>query len=286
MFCEDIVESKRHGRTLVAVMNGMSIAQARRAGMIEEDYDAASMSQPTLKRNTMFVGDDDDEDDVQYESQQGTSSQQTQAARLNPASAVFSPGDGFATTSSISKQPKWMTGFGQSEDRSPDSAGGPPKGLFGPKTVQQEQPSVVPSSSSLSPFSFRLGTPALPLIQPSSLSNTSTSLPSTTSAFTGFNFSQTSEASSLSSKASPAAEAHEQELLPKSAPQPSGSGSIFNLFPQDKSNASAVPKSTPTFTWAGTSATKPTIQASESVQPIFNLTPSSSSGSIPGKFQI
>lgn len=233
-------------------MNGMSIAEARRAGMIEEEYDSVAVPQPSAKRNSMFVGDNDDED----EQQQDATTQQSSIPALNPAAPVFSPGNAFAFKPSSDHQPKWMTDFGKQDDRSPDSPGGPPKGLFGLKTTQQEPPVALPAPAH-SPISTGLGTTFSPF-------------PATGSGFAGFKFSQPSTEPSLLSGISPAApEEKPEESASKSASQLN----ISSLAPQEKAASSEVPRTTPVFTWGKESA-GPKIP-----QPIFNSTSSQHPGS-------
>jgi len=266
-------------------MNGMSIAEARRAGMVEEEYDSTPLPQLASKRNNMFVGDDDDEDEAQDEQQEHTNAQQFPASAFNPAAAVFSPGSAFALNPSVDRQPKWMTSFGKPEDRSPDSAGGPPKGLFGPKTAQQEQPATAPSASSRSPFTTGLGTTNTPFNQPSSASATPAPAPATLSGLSGFTSGQPSAQPSLLSGIFAAAP-DEQEKVPEPTTQPASRTSIFDPSPQYKTTDLGVPKTTPTFSWGLTPGTKPDAEPLKPSQPVFNFTPSSSSASVPSKFHM
>ncbi|KAK5954710.1 actin cytoskeleton and mitosis protein [Knufia fluminis] len=303
VFCEEVVEAKRYGRTLVAVMNGMSIAEARRAGMVEEDFESAAVPQPSVKRNSMFV-DDDDEEEQDDEQHGGSTAQQSSLSSLNPAASVFAPANAFAAKPPSDQQPKWMTSFG--DDRSPSSPGGPPKGLFGLKEAEQSQPAAAPSAPAQSPFSTGLGATPSPFGQPASTAAATTSAPAVTSGFTGFNFGQPSTQPSLLSRISPAA----PDEVPADAPtqpapkstnfhftpdgkplnaqaatdstsQPTSQHTNFHFTPDGKPLNAEIPKSTPTFSWTTTPATKPELDTSKPPQPLFSLSLPSSSSSIP-----
>lgn len=131
VFSEGIVEKKRHYRTLFAVISGMSVAAAKRAGQI----DTSSINveeEPNAKQHSMFVDEDEDEDEPSENISQDKPSDRSV---LNPAATVFSPQIQSTHPSPISiqtEQPRWMTHFGQK--RSPDSAspGGISKSVFTP----------------------------------------------------------------------------------------------------------------------------------------------------------
>lgn len=268
-------------------MNGTSIADARRAGMIEEGFDPTAVLQPSTQQNNMFVGDDDDEY-AEAEQQVDTTSQQLSTNALNPAAAVFSPGDPLASKPSSDPQPKWMTSFGNLENRSPDSFVGPPKGLFGPKTTQQEQTGAAPPVSTQSPFSIGLGATASPFSQPSMTPAATTSttasvpVPAAAPLLTGFRLSQTQTQVPPFSKA-PLLLAEEQEKPAPTTRQPASQGSIFDLKPQGTTASPETLQLAPIFSRSAVSAPKQEIESSRPPQPLFSLTPSSTSAGISGK---
>lgn len=138
------MERKRHHRTLLAVINGLSVAEARRNGQVKTETRHDSVD---AKHHSMFVQDDDD-DEFMWTSGEGNTSTQPS---LNPAATAFIPQGDLAVqraTQPKSTQPSWMTNFGQ--ERTPEllSPGGPPKNLFLPKN-QESEPSVL---SQASPF--------------------------------------------------------------------------------------------------------------------------------------
>ena len=124
LFSNALVETKRHGRTLVAVLNGMSIARARQEDMIEDESEL-SVEAPARQRSNMFVGDHDDE-----ESLVSMSAASTPAFNLNPAASVFKASAGKTQTSS--EKPAWMTSFGSKR-----ASGSPTQSLFGQKSIAE-----------------------------------------------------------------------------------------------------------------------------------------------------
>ncbi len=87
-----LVESKRLGRTLPAVINGLSAAQAQSQGFIEEPSDADTAS--VANSETLFVDESDDESTSSrsrsgspHNNQDGNG----QSPQLNPAATPFAP---------------------------------------------------------------------------------------------------------------------------------------------------------------------------------------------------
>lgn len=231
------MERKRHHRTLLAVINGMSVAEAKRNNQLK-------VLQPTqnfanAKQHSMFVQDDDDDDDQGDNDLTGDNSEANAPAQsfLIPAASVFSPHGHFAVqaaTQPKTTEPGWMTNFGQA--RSPDllSSGGPPKGLFAPKPQESKPLLSSHTSAEIStslPQTNNSGQPQSPL-----------SLPATTigasSGFTGFTATPSlafNQGSTFSNQATPVtiqAEQREPTLLP----HPS-------LGVQQQASAETAPKS-------------------------------------------
>jgi len=246
-------------------MNGMSVVEARRANMIEPDFDSTSLPQPASNHNTMFIGDEDEEDE-QDEQQDGASAQKPSLPSLNPVAAAFSPGNAFTSTFPSDRQPKWMSSFGGLDGRSLASPGGPPEGLFGPKTAEQE-PTAAPSASAQTPFSTGHGSVLLQPNRPSSFVAT-TPASAAVSAFTGFSFSSTSTQPFLSSTIAPEATTEQKEA--EASTQSASQGSISSLPLQDTTPNPEVSKSTPIFSWSTTSTTKKETEASKPSPPLFN----------------
>ena len=86
------MESKRLGRTLPAVINGLSAAQAQSQGFIEIPSDADTAS--VANSETLFVGESDDES-ISSRSRSGSPQNirnvSEQAPQLNPAATPFDP---------------------------------------------------------------------------------------------------------------------------------------------------------------------------------------------------
>lgn len=112
VFSETLVESKRHGRNLVAILNGMSIAAAAKEGMLEQNSTAMFIKGVSNKSN-MFLSqnaEDDEADEAENGPEESTSVQTTTS--LNPMANAFKPSP-FKQQEDSAKQPSWMTGFGQ-----------------------------------------------------------------------------------------------------------------------------------------------------------------------------
>lgn len=222
----------------------MSVAEAKRNSQLK-------MLQPTqdfanAKQHSMFMQDDDDDEEFT-----GGNSEVDAPAQplLNPTAPVFSPHNHFAVQAATQPkptQPGWMTNFGQA--RSPDllSSGGPPRGLFAPKT-QESKPSI-PSHTSAEistslPQTNNFGRPQSPLSLPATTT-------AATSGFTGFTanpslgFSQGSTSFAQATPATIQAEQREPILqsnsflgLQQQTPAEAASKPLFN-FPSLTSTAS------------------------------------------------
>lgn len=132
IFSESIVEQKRFGRSYTAVLKGMSIAQAQRAGLVSEYVE---LPKAATKNNSMFIGDDDDDGEAD------NMANEPPAAALNPAATSFFP------TAASTIQPSWMSGFTAAGSKSSD---GFSSGVFGQK-VEEKVPAA--STGPASPFS-------------------------------------------------------------------------------------------------------------------------------------
>lgn len=131
MFSETIVESKRQGRNLVAVLNGMSIAAATKEGMLENETTTTS-NKATSNKSSMFLSqnaEDDEADEADDQPEQSAVSQSS--TFLNPLAGTFTPGalKSF-TTEEPAKQPGWMTGFGQARPSNSGFPGAATKNIF------------------------------------------------------------------------------------------------------------------------------------------------------------
>ena len=104
------MESKRLGRTLPAVVNGLSAAQAQSQGLIEVASDADTAS--VANSEPLFVGESDDES-VSSRSKSGspqdTRDDNGEASQLNPAATPFDPKP--TTTTSFDPKPTTTTSF-------------------------------------------------------------------------------------------------------------------------------------------------------------------------------
>lgn len=125
IFSESIVERKRHGRTFLAILQGKSIAEAQRLGMISEHVEPPKTE---FKNNSMFVGDDDDDDgDVKINADESRPS-----TIFNPAATSFFP------TAATAEPQTWRSNFG-SGTAGTASSDGPPPGVFGQKVGKPDQ---------------------------------------------------------------------------------------------------------------------------------------------------
>lgn len=131
IFSENIVEDKRQGRNLVAVLNGMSIAAATKAGMLEQKSMFPS-AKAFSNKSSMFLSqdaEDDEADEPEEESQQPLLNQP--AAQLNPLASAFTPGAFKPSTAAEPvKQPSWMNGFGQTRSNDSPFSAPPTKDIF------------------------------------------------------------------------------------------------------------------------------------------------------------
>ena len=108
------MESKRLGRTLPAVVNGLSAAQAQSQGLIEVASDADTAS--VANSESLFVGESDDES-VSSHSRPGSPldsrDDNGEASQLNPAATPFDPKPTTTTSSARPNPFKAATTFGK-----------------------------------------------------------------------------------------------------------------------------------------------------------------------------
>lgn len=156
IFSESIVESKRQGRNLVAVLNGMSIATASKENMLESTGTTPS-NKSRFGKSSMFMSqnsEDDDEGDGDEEQEQPPMVQT--APSLNPLASAFTPSPFKPTTTEEpAKQPSWMTGFGQSRSSLP----GFPAAAITKSIFAEQGGETASTGASTVPTSQGLGTP-------------------------------------------------------------------------------------------------------------------------------
>lgn len=119
VFSRHIVEKKRHLRTLPAIINGVSVADAIECGLVEDDdeqedqYEVEPRTAQDDDQSMFFP--DEDEEAVPQRSAAVSSNPFTKP--LNPAAASFTPKDSVSTvsTSSSPQSPAWLTNFGSKD---------------------------------------------------------------------------------------------------------------------------------------------------------------------------
>lgn len=180
------MEKKRHHRTLPAVINGLSITQAVRSGLVNHNVPESMMAVNDIDEvASEGVRNDDDNDDSMFfpghdeenPLLQSTPSVNPFSTNLNPQATVFQPQsipDDLPEPTPEPKKPSWMTNFGQSREPAASS-------VFNPAT--HEQPSLggakpslpatagftfspVTSASAITPPTFPTPTP-IPAVTPS-----------------------------------------------------------------------------------------------------------------------
>lgn len=100
------MESKRLGRTLPAVINGLSAAQAQSQGFIEVPSDADTASMATSE--PLFVGESDDDSTSsrsRSDSPEKIQDVNGKAPRLNPATTPFDPNPATTSTTPVNPNP-------------------------------------------------------------------------------------------------------------------------------------------------------------------------------------
>lgn len=138
-----LVETKRLGRTLPAVVNGLSAAQAQSQGLIEVASDAETTS--VANSESLFVGESDDESVSRSRSgsPQDIRPVNAQAPQLNPAATPFNPKP--TTTASARPNPfQAATTFGKPSG-TPNQTSSTPIFDFNSKYSNQTAPKVFES---------------------------------------------------------------------------------------------------------------------------------------------
>ena len=131
------MESKRLGRTLPAVVNGLSAAQAQSQGFIEVASDADTAS--VANSESLFVGESDVES---VSSRSGSRSPQDsrdnngEASQLNPAATPFDPKPTITTSSARPNPFQAATTFGKPSG-TPVQINSKPVFDFNPKSTNQ-----------------------------------------------------------------------------------------------------------------------------------------------------
>jgi hypothetical protein len=169
----DIVEEKRHGRALAAVINGMSVQAAKKAGLMDQSSIVDTSMADDANEKSLFITDHSD-DETPVAAMQFNPFQRPAANTpvLNPVASSFNPGR-FGAPSEKFKAPSAsmspfkassMTGFGPSPLSATPQATEPPKsGTFAGS-----------SSNAAGPFDFGKPTSPDTLDTPASLPLSST----------------------------------------------------------------------------------------------------------------
>lgn len=259
IFSENIVEQKRHGRTLVAVLNGMSIAEAAREGMITDER-ATTQNKLSSGRSNMFLSQNaEDEEDEEVEEEPEKVNTAQSFGSFNPQANPFTPGA--VKTSSVEglgTQPSWMTGFGQARP-SASAFSSTPSNFFGQqqKTASSNAPASAPQSGSQG-----LGT---------------TQAPSQLTAPAKVDFASSSQATNLETPSATSQSNPFSNNNPFAAAPPTQVSSGFSFAKPDQ--ASAPPQEQQT---ASTAAAKPTFSWFKSAtDPVPDPTPSPSAFAAP-----
>lgn len=150
VFSQNIVEQKRYGRTLVAVLNGMSIAEATKEGMIT-DEPTTNLTKSSGKSNMFLSQDAEDDEDEEDEEEPTKADTGRSFGSLNPQANAFTPGFSKPSTEATGAQPSWMTQFGQARPSASVFTGASPNNIFGGQ--DKAVSSIVPATSAQqSPF--------------------------------------------------------------------------------------------------------------------------------------
>lgn len=111
MLSRRIVETKRHGRTFAAVINGLSVKAAKQAGLIEEQLVFEREVKQKTQESSLFVtGHSDDEEEAPVNGNASSSP----APKLNPFASPFTPLDAASDArTSWGPSPSNYGGFGK-----------------------------------------------------------------------------------------------------------------------------------------------------------------------------
>ena len=160
VFSKTLVEAKRLGRTLPAIINGISATQAQTRGLVEDASDLEESSVP--HRDSLFVtGDSDEEFEAPRRSGTILEKRETRAFDLNPSTTStkpFSPSVTFGTPQHTAAPTTVTSPFGKP---SPVSSSKPILTAFG-------KPSTAGASATAS-FSFGKSASSNSFTTPSSI---------------------------------------------------------------------------------------------------------------------
>ena len=180
------VEFKRQGRTLSAVISGLSILDARNTGLIEETEES-DINSPMSKDESLFVtGNSDDESESQPNGASATATAAAAVPSMNPFAKPFQPGGLLSTAPSNGAVPSPFTGlasFGKPSTPSPNPAILEAE-TSSPSSVSENAATNIKTPTNPNPFALPSSgsAPAGLFTQKPSVSPfTSSSLPSATS---------------------------------------------------------------------------------------------------------
>jgi len=183
------VEFKRQGRTLSAVIGGLSILDARKIGLIEESEES-DINSPMSKDESLFVtGNSDNESESRPNGASATATAATTATTapsMNPFAKPFQPGGLLPTATSNGAAPSPFTGlasFGKPSTRSPNPAISEAE-TSSPSSVSENATADIKTPTNSNPFALTSSgsAPTGPFTQKPPVSPfTSSSLPSATS---------------------------------------------------------------------------------------------------------
>lgn len=271
-FSYNIVEKKRYRRSLTAVINGTSVAQAIREGWVEAEDDLeAEQEEVQNDEQSLFVPENRSFGDSTTPSIFGTG--------LNPAATIFKPAA--ATSPAIEK----VSSFGQPTDFAKFGIPAPNSSstTFGPTTTQ---PVSKPENGS-SVFTTALASEKTPL--PTFGQPTSATAPIASQTFT---FGPSTQSSPLQAASTPSATSFgtfgvakkDEPSALASAKQPTFPGFNFGTAPSTSSlPTAATPKVQEAGTAAVTASDATTARIHKSSNPTFPSFPSGSLQTSHGK---
>ena len=262
------VEFKRQGRTLSAVISGLSILDARKTGLIEESEES-DINSPMSKDESLFVtGNSDDEGESQPNGASATATAATAVPSMNPFAKPFQPGGLLPTTTSNGAAPSPFAGlasFGKPSTPSPNPA------------ISEAETSSPSSVSENAAANIKTPTNSNPFAPPSSGSAPPSSGSAPTRLFTQkpsvSPFASSSLPSATSSSITPRLSFGQPSYPPTTTP-PVGSTSPFSL------GIPSQPIAATTSTSQSSATTTHSISAPKPQSPFkFPATTSSPSGS-------
>ena len=180
------VEFKRQGRTLSAVISGLSILDARKTGLIEESEES-DINSPMSKDESLFVtGNSDDEGESLPNGASATAIAATAVPSMNPFAKPFQPGGLLPTAilnGGASSPFTGLASFGKPSTPSPNPTISEAE-TSSPSSVSKNAAANIQTPTNSNPFALPSSGSALTGLftqKPSVSPFTSSSLPSATS---------------------------------------------------------------------------------------------------------